>query len=151
MSSQAALETPVKNAFNVTYAVGQTRLGMPVGLVDSHVMLTTLVSEMALLYASSLLLPLHLHNLHKQREGRTEGGLGCVYVCVCVFGGGVPELREAHVQLHLAMWRDKYGSMRGAHATVGFDDYMLRCPYDILIDSGKTPPLPFAFTKPSGI
>lgn len=56
-------------------------------------------------------------------------------------GGGGAELQEAHVQLCLAMWRDKYGSMRGAHATAGFDDYMLRRPYDMLIDSGKTPPL----------
>lgn len=38
------------------------------------------------------------------------------------------------------MWRDKYGSMRGAPATAGFDDYTLRHPYDMLIDRGKTPP-----------
>lgn len=111
---------------------------MPGGLVDAHVLLTTLLSEMPLLYASSPLLPLHLHNLHKQREGEDSRGgeLGWV-------GGGDrgAELQEAHVQLCLAMWRDKYGSMRGAHATAGFDDYMLRRPYDMLIDSGKTPPL----------
>lgn len=51
------------------------------------------------------------------------------------------ELRGAHVQLRLAMWRDKYSTMRGTHATAGFDDYMLRCLYDMLIDSRKTPPL----------
>lgn len=51
--------------------------------------------------------------------------------------GGCAELREAYVQLRLAMWRDKYGSMRGAHATAGFDDNMLRRPYDTLIDSRK--------------
>lgn len=107
--------------------------GMPGGLVDAHVLLTTLVSEMPRLYASSPLLPLHVHNLHKQREGEdSRGAIG--------LGGGA-ELQEAHVQLRLAMWRDKYGSMRGAHATAGFDDYMLRRPYDMLIDSGKTPPL----------
>lgn len=65
-------------------------------------------------------------------------------------GGGGAELRGAHVQLRLAMWRDKYGSMRGAHATAGFDDYMLRHPYDMLIDSTRPHPS-FAFTKPSGI
>lgn len=76
MSSQTALKTPVKNAFGVAETVGQTKEGMPDGLVHSHVLLTTLVSEMSLLYASSPLLPMHLHNLQKQREGRTAGGGG---------------------------------------------------------------------------
>lgn len=61
--------------------VGQTKAGMPDRLVHLHVLLTTLVSEMSLLYASSLLLPMHLHNLQKQREGRTAGkGWRCVGV-----------------------------------------------------------------------
>lgn len=54
---------------------------------------------------------------------------------------GEAELREAHVRLRLAMWRDKCGSMRGADATAGFDDYILRRPYDTLLDDRKTPPL----------
>lgn len=54
---------------------------------------------------------------------------------------GGAELRGAHVQLRLAMWRDKYGSMRGARATAGFDDNMLRRSYDMLIDCRKTPTL----------
>lgn len=65
-------------------------------------------------------------------------------MCVCVRGGGGGggvQLQGAHVQLRLAMWRDKYGSMRGVHATAGFDDYVLRRPYDMLIDSRKAPPL----------
>lgn len=49
--------------------------------------------------------------------------------CLCAGGeGGGGQLQGSHVQLRLAMWRDKYASMRGAHATVGFDDYMLRRP-----------------------
>lgn len=132
MSSQAALETPVKNAFGVIDAAGRTCESMADGLVGSHVLLTTRVTEMPPLYASSLLPSLHLHNLHKQREVRRVGG-----------GGGEPvdeaELRGAHVQLRLAMWRDKQGSMRGAHATAGFDDDMLRRPYDMLVDIRKTP------------
>lgn len=43
--------------------------------------------------------------------------------------GGGGKLQEAHIQLHLAVWRDKYGSMSEAHATAGFDDYTLRRPY----------------------
>lgn len=76
--------------------------------------------------------PLHLHNLHKQREGRTErkkGGLGA-------------ELQGAHVQLRLAMWRDKYGGMKETRATAGCDDYMLRHPCDMLIDSAGPHPSP---------
>lgn len=72
------LETPVRNAFGVADAAGRPCYGMASGLVGSHVLLTTLVSEMPLLYASSPLLPLHLHNLHKQREGRTARGVGSV-------------------------------------------------------------------------
>lgn len=44
-------------------------------------------------------------------------------------GGWGVKLQEAHIQLHLAVWRDKYGSMSEAHATAGFDDYTLRRPY----------------------
>lgn len=86
---------------------------------------------------------MHLHNLHKQGEGRT--------VQRGVLGGVGGELWGAHVQLRLAMWRDKYTSVRRALATAGFDDYMLRRPYDTLIDSKKRPHPSFAFMKPSGI
>lgn len=91
------------------------------------------------LYASSPPLPLHLHNLHLLREGRTAGGgLG--------FAGGVgwgwEGATASHVQLRLAMRRDKYGSMRGAHATAGFDDYTPRRRYDTLIDSEADPTPP---------
>lgn len=138
MSSQTALETPVKNAFGVVDATGRlycTRHGRQASRL-ACAFLTTLVYEMPQLCASSLLLPLHLHNLHKQREGRTAGG-GWGWACV----GRGAQLWGAHVQLRLAMQRDKYGSMRGTHATAGFDDYVLRHPYDMLIDSRKTPPL----------
>lgn len=63
---------------------------------------------------------------------------------------GLAELQGAHVQLRLAMWRDKYGCMSGARATAGFDDYMLRHPYDMLIDRAGHRPSP-AFTMLSGI
>lgn len=62
--------------------------------------------------------------------------------------GGGDELRGAHVQLRLAISGDKYGNTAGAHATAGFDDYMLRHPYDMLIDSIRPHPSD-AFTKPS--
>lgn len=135
MSSQAALETPVKNAFGVADVVGRR--------CCSHVLLTTLVSKMPLLYASSLLLLLYLHNLHKQKEGRTVGG---------GLEEGSVELQGAHVQLvwpcgetNTAVWRVGGGGC--LHATAGFDDYMLRCPYNMLIDSRKTPPLLCSWAK----
>lgn len=37
--------------------------------------------------------------------------------------------QEAHIQLHLAVRRDKDGSRSGAGATAGFDDYTLRRSY----------------------
>lgn len=56
---------------------------------------------------------MHLHNLRRQRDG--EGRWG--------------KPREAHIQLHLAKRRDKDGSLNGAHAAAGFDDYTLRRSY----------------------
>lgn len=62
------------------------------------------------------------------------------------FAGGVgwgwEGATASHVQLRLAMRRDKYGSMRGAHATAGFDDYTPRRRYDTLIDSEADPTPP---------
>lgn len=87
MSSRAAVETTVKNAFDVADAAGRAVQGMPGGLVDAHVLLTTLLSEMPLLYASSPLLPLHLHNLHEQREGEDSRGGGS-WVGLGGWGGG---------------------------------------------------------------
>lgn len=81
--------------------------------------------------------PLHLHNLHLQREGRTAGG-----GWVLQGGGGWEGATASHVQLRLAMRGDKYGSMRGAHATAGFDDYTTRRRYDTLIDSEADPTPP---------
>lgn len=68
------------------------------------------------------------------RGGQQEGVGFC--------GGGWEGATASHVQLRLAMRRDKYGSMRGAHATAGFDDYTPRRRHDTLIDSeaDSTPP-----------
>lgn len=74
-----------------------------------------------------------------KREGRTVGGR--------VKRGKAMSYRE-----HTSNWFDhvgrriqRYEGWGGGgvcvHATVGFDGYMLRCPYNMLIDSRKTPPL----------
>lgn len=72
MSSQAALETPVKNAFGAADAAAQTTLAAPARA--RRLSLSLSLAEMPRLYASSPPLPLHLHNLHLLREGRTAGG-----------------------------------------------------------------------------
>lgn len=108
-------------------------LGMPGWRVGSHVQLTTLVSENATTVCLITAASPCTYIIYRSTGRGGQRGVG--------LGGGEAELREAHVQLRLAMWRDKYGGTRGAHATAGSDDYMLRRPYDTLIDSGKTPPL----------
>lgn len=118
-SSQTSVETPVKNAFSAADGVGQ-----PIPAIPGRLVLrggATTVPPLP---------PLHLHNLHRQRDGGLQQGRAGGR------GGG-------HIHLHLAMWRDKYGSMSGAHATASFDDYTLRRPYKHADRRWKepTPPL----------
>lgn len=141
MSSQDALETPVKNAFGVSDAAGGPMLG--------HGRKAHMCCSQPWLVKCHYCMPHHrrfppcTYIIYTSKgRGRTAGGGA---------GGSEAELRGAHVQLRLAAWRDKRGGMRGAHATAGFDDYTLRRPLRHADRQQRRPHPSFAFTKPSGI
>lgn len=127
-SSQTSVETPVKNAFSAADGGGAAhssqaipgRLGVcgasNPGILRCHYCTITTTDSPPPPDPSPPppTSPMHLHNLHREKDGgmQREGRWG--------------KPQEAHIQLHLAVWRDKDGSLSGAHAAAGFDDYTLR-------------------------